>query len=102
MANTVATDQGAIYIRSAKSAVRKINLKLPSATIPPNQAEDPLILTIDIGTTSIRTALFDRLGRAVEGSEVRQAHKIRSRLAKALPKQTPTFCCNGSLAAWTG
>jgi gluconokinase len=71
-------DQGAIYIRSAKPAVRKINLKLPSATIPPNQAEDPLILTIDIGTSSVRTALFDRLGRAVEGLEVRQAHEIRT------------------------
>ena len=74
--DTVATGQGAIYIRSAKPAVRKKNLQWPSATIPPNQAEDPLILTIDMGTTFIRTALFDRLGRAVEAAEARQAHKI--------------------------
>jgi gluconokinase len=74
--DTGATDQGAIYIRGTEPAVRKKNLPLPSATISPNQAEDPLILTIDLGTTFIRTALFDRLGRAVEGAAARQAHNI--------------------------
>jgi gluconokinase len=44
--------------------------------IPPGQAEAPLILTIDMGTTFIRTALFDRWGRAVEGAEVRRAYEI--------------------------
>ncbi|MBI5967771.1 MAG: gluconokinase [Deltaproteobacteria bacterium] len=46
--------------------------------VSPGQAEEPLILTIDIGTSVVRTALFDRLGRAVGGFEARQMHEIRT------------------------
>ncbi|MDH4267604.1 MAG: FGGY family carbohydrate kinase, partial [Deltaproteobacteria bacterium] len=52
--------------------------ELPLPTTPSSGAEDPLILTIDIGTSSVRTALFDRLGRALEGLEARQANEIRT------------------------
>ncbi len=49
------------------------------STIAPDRAEEPLILTIDIGTSSVRAVLFDRLGRAVQGVEARQGHEIRTR-----------------------
>ena len=48
------------------------------STITPDRATAPLILAIDIGTSSVRVNLFDRLGRAVEGSEARQFHEIRT------------------------
>lgn len=47
------------------------------STIAPDLALSPLILAIDIGTSSVRVNLFDHLGRAVEGVEARQSHEIR-------------------------
>ncbi len=47
-------------------------------TVSRNQGESPLILSLDIGTSSVRASLFDRLGRAVEGLEARQTHEIRT------------------------
>lgn len=38
-----------------------------NATAKPHQLETPLILTLDIGTSSTRAMLFDRLARPVEG-----------------------------------
>ena len=48
------------------------------STVSRNQVESPLILSLDIGTSSVRAGLFDRLGRAVEGLEARQTHEIRT------------------------
>jgi gluconokinase len=48
------------------------------ATVPRNRAEGYFILTIDIGTSAIRTALFDRFGRAVEGMEAREPLEIKT------------------------
>ncbi len=48
------------------------------STIAPERAEGPLILSIDIGTSSVRAALFDRVGRAVKGMEARQMHEIQT------------------------
>ena len=48
------------------------------STITPGQAEAPFVLSLDIGTSSIRASLFDRLGRAIEGVEARQSHEIRT------------------------
>ncbi len=48
------------------------------STIAPDRVEEPLILAIDIGTSSVRAVLFDRLGRAVQGVEARQGHEIRT------------------------
>jgi len=53
------------------------------SSITPNQAESPFILSIDIGTSSVRTFLFDRLGRAVEGMEARQSHEIHTSIEGA-------------------
>jgi len=49
-----------------------------SPVVSPHHAEPPLILALDIGTSSIRAVVFDRLGRAVEGMGVRQTHRLRT------------------------
>ena len=36
------------------------------------------MVSIDIGTSSIRVALFDRLGRAMEGFEARRTHEFHT------------------------
>jgi gluconokinase len=43
-----------------------------------NSAEAPLTLAFDLGTSSFRALLFDRLGRAVEGSEERLRYKLNT------------------------
>jgi gluconokinase len=48
------------------------------STLLPRQAEPPLILSLDIGTSSVRAAIFDRLGRAIEGLEARERHEVRT------------------------
>jgi len=45
--------------------------------IIPSQAERPLILALDVGTSSVRAVLYDRLGRAVEGAESRAAYQMK-------------------------
>lgn len=44
------------------------------ATVAPAAAEPPLVLTIDVGTSSVRVLLFDRRGRAVSGVDARSQH----------------------------
>ena len=44
----------------------------------PNQAEPPLVLALDVGTSSARGLLYDRLGRALEGLSVRQEYQVRT------------------------
>lgn len=41
-------------------------------------AEAPLVLALDLGTSSFRALLFDRQGRAVEGSEEQLRHTLRT------------------------
>ncbi len=41
-------------------------------------AESPLILTIDVGSSSVRTRLYDRLGRSVNGSLTRIAQPMHT------------------------
>lgn len=48
----------------------QISASKPSITL--NRAEDPFVLTIDIGSSSIRTHLFDRLGRLIEAMGARR------------------------------
>ena len=48
------------------------------STVNLKKAEAPLIVAIDIGTSSIRAALFDRLGRAIEGFDARRTHEVRT------------------------
>lgn len=48
------------------------------STVSRDQAQSPLILSLDIGTSSVRAGLFDRLGRAVDGLEARESQEIRA------------------------
>jgi gluconokinase len=41
-----------------------------------DRAERPLVLALDIGTSSIRSLLFDRTGKIVDGSEGRHAYSL--------------------------
>ncbi|HSR10647.1 MAG TPA: gluconokinase [Thermodesulfobacteriota bacterium] len=45
--------------------------------VSPGDAEDPLVLSLDVGTSSVRAALFDRLGRPLRGMESREKNEIR-------------------------
>jgi gluconokinase len=45
-------------------------------TVDPRGAEPPFVLALDLGSSSARAALFDRLGRAVEGAEAREPHAL--------------------------
>ena len=49
-----------------------------ATTIRPPAAEPPLILTLDIGTSSARVLLFDRQGRAVEGVTAQERYEMRT------------------------
>ncbi|MBS1251338.1 MAG: Autoinducer-2 kinase [Anaerolineales bacterium] len=48
------------------------------STVAPERIEAPLVLAIDIGTSSVRASVFDRQGRAVEGVEARRPHEFRT------------------------
>lgn len=47
-------------------------------SVPAREAEAPLILTLDVGTSSVRTLLFDRRGRRVEGIGGRRPYAVRA------------------------
>jgi gluconokinase len=47
-------------------------------TVSPHDAEPPLILTIDVGTSSTRALLFDARGRAVDGLAAQERYSVRS------------------------
>jgi gluconokinase len=46
--------------------------------IPPTQAEPPLILAIDVGTSSVRGLLFDRHARMVDGVAAQERYAVRT------------------------
>ena len=46
--------------------------------ISPRVAEAPLVLTLDVGSSSVRSMLFDRLGRAVKGIQVREKYRLET------------------------
>jgi gluconokinase len=50
----------------------------PSSVIAPQLADVPGILAIDIGTSSVRTALFDRRGRLLDGMEARRPYEMQT------------------------
>ena len=41
-----------------------------------NEAETPYVLAIDIGTSSARALIFDRLGRAIDGCEAQHGYEV--------------------------
>ena len=51
---------------------------MSEAMISPRAAEAPLVLTLDIGSSSVRSMLFDRLGRAVKGIKVREQYRLET------------------------
>jgi len=44
----------------------------------PTAAESPLVLTLDVGTSSVRALLFDRGARHLDGLEARRQHGVRT------------------------
>jgi gluconokinase len=46
----------------------------PSVAVPLEDSEPPLVLSIDIGSSSVRVALFDRTARVVDGSLISQSY----------------------------
>lgn len=46
--------------------------------IPKHTVEPPLVVTLDVGTSSVRALLFDRFGRGVEGVEGRRAYEMQT------------------------
>ncbi|MGQ9632125.1 MAG: gluconokinase [bacterium] len=46
--------------------------------IPAREAVNPLILTIDIGTSSTRTMVFDGMGRSIRGAESRIPYAMKT------------------------
>jgi gluconokinase len=49
---------------------------MPTVTI--TAAEAPLVLALDLGTSSLRALVYDRLGRAVEQTEEQLRHQLRT------------------------
>jgi gluconokinase len=47
-------------------------------SVPPANAEAPLVLTIDAGTSSARALLYDARGRAIEGLVAQERYNVRS------------------------
>ena len=47
-------------------------------TVSAHHAEAPLILSIDVGTSSTRALLFDARGRAVDGITAQERYSVRS------------------------
>jgi gluconokinase len=45
-------------------------------SVAPAQAQDPLVLALDVGTSSVRAILYDALGRAVEGAEAHVPYQM--------------------------
>lgn len=47
------------------------------STIHESQAQRPLVLALDVGTSSVRALLYDAQGRAIEGAESRIAYQMQ-------------------------
>jgi gluconokinase len=48
------------------------------STVSPAQVERPLVLALDLGTSSARAVLYDRLGRLVDGAESRIEYRMNA------------------------
>jgi gluconokinase len=47
-------------------------------TVPPNKAESPLVLAIDVGSSSVRALLFDAQARTVDGVAAQERYSVSS------------------------
>jgi gluconokinase len=52
--------------------------KSGSASTGPGEARRPLVLALDVGTSSVRALVYDAVGRAVEGAESRTAYEMKT------------------------
>ena len=62
------------------------------STVSRDRAESPFILSLDIGTSSVRAGFFDRSGRAIEGIEARQSLEIRTTKEGASETDADVLC----------
>ncbi len=46
------------------------------ATISKEQAQKPLVLTLDVGSSSLRASLFDAAGNAIDGLEIKSSYQL--------------------------
>lgn len=46
------------------------------ATVPPDKAQTPLVLTLDIGSSSVRASLYDFAANMVEGLEIQEKYHL--------------------------
>ncbi len=51
--------------------------------VSPDQAQPPFVMALDIGSSSIRVSLFDRLGQFVEGMSASHRHRLRHQVPGA-------------------
>jgi len=65
-------------VRRGDLNVSTQNNQLAEPQITPERAALPLILSLDIGTSSVRALLFDRLGRTVEGMRARATYALHT------------------------
>lgn len=68
------------------------------SSIPIHRAEPPLILSVDVGTSSVKTAIFDLLGRSIAGSLARRGVDVITRpdgtaIVEADPLMNSVFEC---------
>jgi gluconokinase len=80
-----ATGPRAIAERTASAYSRKVSTRSEStdeatdtATVGPQQAADPLVLSIDVGTSSARAIVYDARGRAVRGYETHRPYAVHT------------------------
>jgi len=84
-----------------------MNLQATAASVQPAQAEVPLILALDIGTSSQRALLFDRQGRKLNNIEARAQVEVRNTPAGASEMAPDAllheiFCCIDGVLAQAG
>ncbi|MDP9364132.1 MAG: FGGY family carbohydrate kinase, partial [Chloroflexota bacterium] len=77
-------------------------------SVPLSNAQAPLVLALDLGTSSLRAILVDRAGRAVEASAEQHAYRLRTTPdGGAEADAAPLFdllvrCVDGALARGGG
>ncbi len=75
---------------------------MPSVSLA--DAKAPLVLAIDLGTSSFRALLFDARARAVDGTEAQHGHQVRSTPDGGAEADAPALfdllvrCVDGALA----
>ena len=69
---------GRVAAPGALACEPQYNGSFTMSAILPKQAEPPLVLALDVGTSSVRGLLYDRLGRALKGLSEREEYRVRT------------------------